>query len=61
VPNTERPLPIKCPKCQHVGGKLRVRSLTVMMVTCENCSYTWATDLPSLPEDIQDAVRELDL
>jgi len=61
MPNTDRPLPIECPKCQHVGSKLRVKSLTVMTITCASCGHTWAADLPSLPPDIQDAVRELDL
>jgi hypothetical protein len=61
VPNTDRPLPIECPKCQHVRSKLRVTSLTVMTVTCASGGHTWSADLPSLPLDIQDAVRELDL
>jgi DNA-directed RNA polymerase subunit M/transcription elongation factor TFIIS len=56
-------LPIPCPKCQHVGSRLRVASLTVMMVTCARCGHTWATEYKSLPEDIQekipDALRDL--
>lgn len=60
VPNTNRPLPIECPKCEHVGGVLVVKSITVMTVTCARCQYVWATDLPSLPPDIQEQVRAVD-
>ena len=63
MPNSNRPLPIPCPKCQHVGSMLIVKSLTVMMLTCANCSHTWATELTSLPPEIQekipDALRDL--
>ena len=63
VPNTNRPLPIQCPKCQHNGSRLVVKSLTVMSVTCANCGHFWATDLESLPPEIQeripDALRDL--
>ena len=63
VPNTNRPLPIPCPRCQHVGSLLVVKSTTVMMLTCTNCRHTWATDMASLPQDIQekipDALRDL--
>ena len=63
VPNTNRPLPITCPKCQHVGSILRVRSTTVMMLTCASCGHTWATEMASLPPEIQakipDALRDL--
>jgi hypothetical protein len=37
--------------------------MTVMMLTCANCRHTWATDMASLPADIQekipDALRDL--
>jgi hypothetical protein len=63
VPNTNSPLPIQCPKCQHNGSRLVVRSLTVMSLTCANCGHFWATDLESLPLEIQekipDALRDL--
>ena len=63
VPNTNRPLPIQCPKCQHNGSRLVVRSLTVMSLTCANCGHFWATDMKSLPPEIQekipDALRDL--
>ena len=62
VPNTNRPLPIPCPKCHHDGSRLVVRSLTVMSLTCANCGHFWATDLESLPPEIQkkvpDALRD---
>jgi hypothetical protein len=42
---------------------LIVKSMTVMMLTCANCRHTWATDMASLPPDIQekipDALRDL--
>ncbi len=63
VPNTNSPLPIQCPKCQHNGSRLVVRSLTVMSLTCANCGHFWATDVESLPPEIQekipDALRDL--
>ena len=63
VPNTNRPLPIQCPKCHHDGSRLVVRSRTVMSLTCANCGHFWATDLESLPPEIQekipDALRDL--
>ena len=63
MPNTNRPLPIPCPKCPHVGSRLRVAGLTVMMLTCASCGHTWATEYKSLPADVQekipDALREL--
>jgi len=46
-----------------VGSLLIVKSITVMMLTCANCRHTWATDLTSLPPEIQeeipDALRDL--
>ena len=42
---------------------LVVKSMTVMMLTCANCRHTWATDMASLPLEIQekipDALRDL--
>lgn len=58
MPNTKRPLPIQCPKCQHTGSTLVVKSLTVMSVTCANCGHFWATDLESLPPEIQEKIPE---
>ena len=46
------PLPIPCPKCQHVGSMLLIKSITVMTLKCDSCRHTWATDLASLPPDI---------
>jgi hypothetical protein len=56
VPNSNQPLPIQCPKCQHVSCVLVVKSITVMMVTCASCGHTWAIEYKSLPEDIQEKV-----
>ena len=61
MPNTNQPLPIECPKCQHRGGMLVVKSRTVMTVTCAHCRHTWATDMRSLPPDVQEKVDSLDL
>ena len=62
MPNTGRPLPIPCPKCRHEGCVLLVRSLTVMTCTCAKCGHAWATELASLPPDVQaripDALRD---
>ena len=53
MPNTDRPLPIECPKCHYDGCLLVVKSLTVMTVTCVRCRHTWATGMESLSPDIQ--------
>jgi DNA-directed RNA polymerase subunit M/transcription elongation factor TFIIS len=53
------PLPIPCPKCQHHGSMLRARSITVMMLTCANCRHTWATEYESLPPDIRAKVSDM--
>ena len=64
MPNSGRPLPIHCPKCGHSSSILRVKSISVMMLTCESCRHTWATEMASLPHDVQekipDALRDLD-
>ena len=56
-------MPIVCPKCHHQGCVLLVKSLTVMTCTCANCAHVWATELESLPADVQaripDALRDL--
>jgi hypothetical protein len=38
MPNTNRPLPIQCPKCQHNGSTLLVKSLTILTLTCASCA-----------------------
>jgi len=53
VPNTNEPLSFRCPKCQHDGCLLVVKSLTIMTWTCERCRHTWATSMESLPQDVQ--------
>jgi transcription elongation factor Elf1 len=57
MPNTGRPLPVPCPKCQHAGCRLVVKSISVMTLTCARCDHTWATLIESLPPDIQDRVH----
>jgi uncharacterized Zn finger protein len=46
-------VPISCPKCQHVGGTLVVKSTTVITVRCARCSHTWAADMLTLPSEVQ--------
>ena len=58
VPNTNEPLPIRCPKCHYDGCLLVVKSLTVMTVTCVSCRHTWATDMQSLPAAVQERVPD---
>lgn len=58
MPNTNRPLPIRCPKCPHLGCTLVVRSLSVITVKCASCSHEWATTLQGLPAEIQEKVRD---
>ena len=57
MPNTNNPLPIRCPNCQHEGCTLVVKSITVMSCTCTNCGHFWATALESLSPDIQEKVH----
>ena len=57
MPDTGRPLPIPCPKCQHESCVLVVKSLTVMTCQCDKCHHTWAIALETLPADIQQKVR----
>jgi ribosomal protein S27E len=57
VPNTDRPLQIPCPKCEHTACTLVVKSISDMTVKCPNCGHSWATELEALPEDIQMMVR----
>ena len=59
MPNTNRPLPIACPKCHQEGCLLVVKSLTIMTVRCPRCEYTWATDLRSLPKEIQQKIPDV--
>jgi transcription initiation factor TFIIIB Brf1 subunit/transcription initiation factor TFIIB len=56
MPNTDRPLPIQCPKCQHDGSTLVVKSYTVMTLTCASCGHFWATVVASLPPDVQEEI-----
>ena len=51
--NNDTPLPIACPECHYDGCMLVVRSLTVIMVKCVSCCYTWAAELDDLSEEIQ--------
>ena len=53
MPNTNRPLPIPCPKCHHDGSTLVAMSQTIITVTCASCRHSWATELDTLPLDIQ--------
>ena len=56
MPNTDRHLPIHCPKCRHVGCTLLVKGITIITVTCASCAHTWATRLDFLPDDVQGTV-----
>ena len=51
-----QPLPIQCPKCQHIGCVLTVKSVTVLSWTCARCKHFWATEMDALPPDVQDKV-----
>ena len=57
LPNTNNPLRIECPKCRHDRGRLLAESITVITVTCASCHHAWATDLSSLPLEIQEKVH----
>jgi uncharacterized Zn finger protein len=58
MPNTGGPLPIQCPKCQHDGSMLVIKSYTVMTLTCASCGHFWASDLLSLPAEIQKRIPD---
>lgn len=59
MPNTNRPLSIQCPQCQHIGCTLLVKAITIMTVTCASCGHAWATQIAWLPSDIQEKVRAI--
>jgi hypothetical protein len=59
LPNTGQPLPIVCPKCQHMGCRLVVKSLTVMTCSCAACDHTWASEIDGLPPEISKKVRAI--
>jgi hypothetical protein len=56
MPDTDRQLPIHCPKCQHAGCTLLVKGITIITVTCASCAHVWATSLDFLPDEIQGPV-----
>jgi ribosomal protein L37AE/L43A len=56
VPNTDRVLPIQCPKCQYGGSTLVARGLTIITLKCISCAYTWAMQFDSLSPDIQEQI-----
>ena len=58
MPHTDRPLPIQCPKCQHHSATLLVKSYTVVTLMCPSCRNMWASDLMSLPADIQKKIPD---
>ena len=58
MPNTNQPLPIECPKCHYDGCLLVVKSLTIMTCTCVQCRHTWATEMASLPQEVQKRIPE---
>jgi hypothetical protein len=58
MPNTGRPLPIRCPKCQNDGSTLVIKSYTVMTLTCASCRHFWATVVEWLPPNIQEEVTQ---
>ena len=63
MPNTNTPLPIECPKCHQDGCLLVVRSATIILAKCVTCDHSWAADLDSLPNEVQqkvDAVLDKD-
>ena len=55
--DSNRWLPIRCPKCHHVGCTLTVTGQTVIAVTCVSCGHMWAAPLESLSLDVQEKVR----
>jgi len=59
LPNTGQPLPILCPKCQHLGCRLVVKSLSVMTCSCAACDHTWASEIDALPREISEKVRAI--
>jgi hypothetical protein len=38
---------------------LRVRSISIMMLTCASCGHTWATEMAALPPDIQEKIPDV--
>ena len=57
MPNTDRPLPIQCPKCQHDGPTLVIKSYTVMTLMCASCRHMWATAISAPSRDAKEAAE----
>jgi uncharacterized Zn finger protein len=57
MPNTGRPLPIQCPKCQHDGPRVVIKSYTVMTLTCASCGHFWATAISAPSRDAKKAAE----
>ena len=49
-------LPLHCPKCDHDGALLRIRSTTVLTVNCADCTHSWSVDIGALPPEIEEQV-----
>ena len=45
-------LPLRCPKCEHEGATVVVRSYTVVTLVCRTCPHTWSTEIAALPEAV---------
>jgi transcription elongation factor Elf1 len=58
MPKKDRSLPIQCPKCHHHGSTLLIKSYTVMTLMCVSCRHMWASDLMSLPAEIQKKIPD---
>jgi Zn ribbon nucleic-acid-binding protein len=58
MPNRDRSLPIQCPKCHHDGSTLLIKSYTVMTLMCVSCRHMWASDLMSLPAEVQKKIPD---
>ena len=59
MPNTNRPLPIQCPKCQRLECTLMVESATIMLVRCVRCQHAWATQIDWLTPEIREKVHAI--
>jgi hypothetical protein len=58
MPNTDRSLPIQCPRCHHDGSRLVIKSYTVMTLTCGSCLHMWASDLTALPAEVRKKIPD---
>ena len=59
MPTPEGSIHLPCPDCGHPEALLVSRSRTVLTVSCNGCQYTWASNVPGLPDAVLKDVQAI--